>query len=120
MKQILAAAALSLIAVPALAQQGAMVEVADQTMVSDFNLTADAVGELDVYTSDGTKIGEVEDVVGPDQNTAQGIAVDFDDNATDYGREDRVIPIDQFSVSESRLVLSADAQTVSSMPTWDD
>lgn len=118
MKRLVAAAAFALVAGPALAQQTTMVEVADETMVAGLNMEADDVDDLDVYASNGIEIGDVEEVVGPDRDTAEGLVVDFDDSA--YGEEDRIVPIDQFSMSDDRVVINADAAAISAMPTWDD
>lgn len=117
-KLSLALAATVLMAGTAFAQ-GALVEVKDSTQVVPFNATADEVDDWDVYDASGKEVGDVEDVVGTDGNTPTALVVDFDKKSA-YGNRDVVIPLDQFSLQDNKLVLNADVEAVGQMPTWDD
>jgi hypothetical protein len=55
------AACISLALVPAAWANKHWVEVGENVIVAPFNLTADAVEEMDVVDAAGRKIGEVED-----------------------------------------------------------
>lgn len=117
-KFYLALAAGTLIAGTALAQ-GALVEVNDNVQVPQFSAIADDVDDWDVYDAQGTEIGEVEEVLGTDPNTPTALAVDFDGNGG-YADRDVIVPIDQFSQENGRLILRADAAAVTQMETWND
>lgn len=84
-----------------------MEELDDSVMVTDWNMSVDDIEDMDVYDSEGTKIGEVENVLGRNE-TAEALVVDFDDDAG-YTGEDRIVPLDMLTVSGDRLELSADA-----------
>ncbi len=115
----LAALAATFAAGTALAQQR-WVEVDDQVQVAPFGQVADTVEDWDVHSADGTKIGDVEDVIGTDAQTPTALVVDFDDDAGYGDRDDVVIEIGQFTWANDRLVLDADAAAVAAMPVWDD
>ena len=106
------------IATPTLAQVS-YVEVADNAPVAGFGINADLADDLDVLDSTGRKIGEVEEILGQTRDAAEAVAVDFEDSASEFGAEDRVIPLTAFSFNGSALVL-ADGTTVQDMPIWQD
>jgi hypothetical protein len=111
----------SLIAGAVFAQNSAgFVEIGDDVSVAPFSMTADQVDDLDVHDAAGKKIGDVEEVLGTQADTATALAVDFDDGAGYGERGDVIVPIDQFRLDGNRLVLSADAAAIAGMPVWDD
>lgn len=99
--------------------QGALVEVGDSVQVAPFTATANDVDDWDVYNSEGVEVGEVEEVVGTDANTPTALVVDFDGDG-DYPDRDVVVPLDQFTQQNGRLILNADAAAVGEMPVWRD
>lgn len=111
--------AASLAAGTAYAQQS-FVEIEDNVMVQPFNANADTVEDWDVYSPAGVEIADVEDVIGTDAQSPTALVVDFDDNAGFGDRDDVIVPLDQFSWQDNRLVLNADAAAVSAMPVWND
>ena len=113
MRLPLAAALAGLIALPAYAQSQ-FFEV-DETVSVD----ADQADEYDVYDATGRKIGEVEEVVGSNRAMADAFVVDFEDALTEYGDEERVIPLTEFKFDGKGFVLS-DGADVETMPTWID
>ena len=117
-KFALALAAGAFLAGSALAQDR-LVEVGDSVEVVPFGANADTVDDWDVFDTNGVEIGEVEDVVGTDASTPTALVVDFEGNAG-YPDRDIVIPLDQFSFENNRLVLNADADAVRELPEWDD
>lgn len=112
------AALFALSATPTLAQVS-YVEVADRTPVAGFGINADLADDLDVYDSTGRKIGEVEEILGQTRDTAEALVVEFEGSASEFGREDRVIPLTAFTFDGSGLIL-ADGTTVQDMPVWRD
>jgi len=109
----------SLIACGAAVAQTAWVEVNDNARIAAFGAIADQVEDWDVYDASGAEIGEVDEVVGPDAQTAAALVVDFDDKAG-YADRDVVIPLDQFTRENNRLTLNASPEAVSAMETWND
>lgn len=110
--------AASLVAGPVLAQ-GTLLEVDDNVQVPQLAAVVDDIDDWDVYSTDGTEIGEVEEVLGMDRNTATAIAVDFEGNGG-FADRDVVIPLDRFARENGRLVLDADVEAVSQIPAWND
>lgn len=119
MPHIIRAAAVLLLLTGAASAQSALVEVSDQAMVAPFNQTADTVDDWDVHAADGTKIGEVEEVLGTDASTATALAVDFEGNGG-FADRDVIVPLDQFNFADNRLVLIATAETIAGMPAYND
>ena len=97
--------------------QTALVEVDDKVQVAAFNATVDQVDDLDVYNAAGAKLGEVEEVVGTDNKTPTALVIDFE-GKEGFVDQDVVVPLDQFSWENDRLVLSADAAAVGAMEVW--
>lgn len=111
--------AAALAAGTAYAQQ-AWVEVDDNVVVQPFNVDADTVEDWNVYSPAGAEIGDVEEVIGADAQSPTALVVDFDDDAGFGDRDDVIVPLDQFTWQDNRLVLNADAAAVSAMPVWND
>lgn len=105
-------------AIPAFAST-TMIEVDDQVVLPGFDIIADIADDMDVYDADGRKIGEVEDVVGPDRNTPEALAVEFEDELAEFGREDRIIPLSAFT-REARGMVLADLNHITDFPIWKD
>ena len=118
LRLLVATLALPVFAAPALSQT-TWVEVGDQVLVAPFNQSADTVDDWDVYLADGNKIGEVEEVLGADANAATALAIDFD-GKHGFADRDVVVPLDQFTWTDNRLVLIADASSVQAMETYND
>lgn len=95
---------------PALAQTS-LVEIDDSVTVPMLNVTADAAEDMDVTGPSGSKIGEVDEVVGTDASTPAALVIDFEDGST-YGDRDVAIPLDQFTMSGTTLTLNATPEAV--------
>lgn len=99
--------------------QTAWVEIEDDnTHVAAFGAIVDQVEDWDVYAG-GAKVGEVDEVVGPDAATPAALVVDFDGSGG-YADQDVVIPIDQFIRENNQLVLNAGPEEVAGFDIWDD
>ncbi|MGI3168777.1 hypothetical protein ACRARG_06475 [Pseudooceanicola sp. C21-150M6] len=120
--KLLIAAVISFAAFPALANTNmasGMVEVRDRTQISEFGINSDLADDLDVYDANGRKIGEIEEIVGPDRRTAQAIVVDFDDDMAGADDHERLFPLTAFSFDGSGLVM-ADISGIKDAPIWRD
>lgn len=118
MRSSLLAAAILAAAGPAFAQTG-LVELRDSVTVPAFGLTVDQVDDLDVVV-DGRVVGDIEEVLGTDANTATALVVDFDDGAGYGDRDDVIVPIARFRLDGNRLVTDVTPAEVAAFPTWKD
>ncbi len=120
MKILSAAALTAVLAFPGAAfAQAQLVEIPDNVMVEAFGANVDTVDDWDVFAADGTRIGEVEEVLGTDAQTPTALAIDFEGNGG-YADRDVVIQLEMFSLDGNRLTLNADAAAVQAMPVWND
>lgn len=110
--------AIGLLAGPALAQDRIQ-EVADNVLLPEFGIDADLADDLDVLDVAGRKIGEVEEVVGRSRGTAEALVVEFEDEFPEYGREERVVPLDAFRFDGGAMVLR-ESIDVQALPIWRD
>ncbi len=116
--RILLMATAGFLATPALAE-AQMNEVADRLILPGLGISADIADDLDVHDASGRKIGEVEEVVGVNADAAEALVVDFEDEITQYGREDRIIPLISFTFDGSAMVLD-EGTDVLGLPVWRD
>jgi hypothetical protein len=100
--------------------QTTLVEVDDRTMVAPFDIAADLLDDIDVYSQAGVEIGDVEEIVGPDRQTATHLIVDFDDDDGYPDRDDVIVPIEAFTLDANRLVISLTPQEIQSLPVAND
>ena len=99
--------------------QGAWTKLEDNVQVPAIGATVDQVEDLDVHNASGTKIGEVDDVLGTDASTPSALVVEFEQGGA-YPKEEIVVPLDQFTWENNRLILNVDAAGVSAMEIWND
>ncbi len=117
--------ALSALAAATLAAGGAgaqtsWTEVDDNVSVPPFEANADEVDDWDVYSSENTKIGEVEEVIGTDASTPTALVIEFDDDAGYGDRDDVIVPLDAFAWDGERLVLSLEPTAIDDLEIYDD
>ena len=109
-----------LVAAPAFAQsQAQWIELDDNASVAAFNSTVDQIEDWDLYDATGTKIGEIEAVLGSDATTATALVVDFED-AAGYVDGDVIVSIDQFSWTANRLSLAIEPAAAQQLELWND
>lgn len=118
-RPLMAAGFTAVLAGSALAQTAALVEIDDSFVVQPWNMSVDAIDDMTVLGAGGTKVGEVEEVLGTDASTPTALVVDFDDNST-YGDDDRVIPLDQFTPGANGLTANFNPANVRDYPAYDD
>ena len=116
----LAAAFVAGLSGTAIAQNTNWVEIDDDAMVAPFNVEADELDDMDVHNSANETIGEVEEVIGTDENTPTALVVEFEDDAGYGDRDDVIIPLDRFLMNDDKLVLNDDAGAVANYQTYDD
>jgi PRC-barrel domain len=120
--RILMAAALPLIAVPALAQQAAVEyrELEDDAMmVEPFALSAGELEDMDIFGPEGEQIGEVEDVMTDATGQITGFAVETE-GFIGLGSEDVIVPLTALELEGERFVTTLTEDELENLPEWDD
>ncbi|WAJ30687.1 PRC-barrel domain-containing protein [Antarcticirhabdus aurantiaca] len=97
----------------------ALVEIADTVTVPSLGMTVDQIDDMNVYSADGTEIGEVGEVYGTTADAATHIEIDFDDdNGSTYpDRDDVLVPVENVSNAAGRLVINLTPEQVQALPT---
>ena len=88
----------------------------DQTNVTVLGASVDQVEDMDLFDTQGVKLGEVEAVLGTDADTASAVAIDLE-NTDDT---DVVISLSDLTLQDGRLVTALTAQALGALPEWDD
>lgn len=118
-RSILLGSCLALAAVGVASAQTPWVEIDDQIVVAPFALSADAIDDMDIVDAAGKKIGEVEDVVGPNRNEATAVVIDLDTmSGLIDGDKDIVVPL--AGVHGKALRLLGDAATIRGYQIYQD
>ncbi|MCF3933071.1 hypothetical protein L1787_06535 [Acuticoccus sp. M5D2P5] len=98
-----------------------LVELDDDFVVPGFNLPVDVLDDYDVVDRNGEYVGDVEEVVGPDRQTATSIVVEFDGPGWLFDDDvERVVDITLFTIDGERLVLDMTEDAVRSLPVYKD
>lgn len=115
----LTAAALSATLATAAMAQTQLVDVDDNVIVEPFGIAAGLLDDIDVYTAAGVEVGDVEEIIGTNAQTATHFVVDFDDEAGYPDRDDVIVPLDAFTLEANRLVISITPEEVAALPVAD-
>ncbi|MEQ1952566.1 PRC-barrel domain-containing protein [Mesorhizobium yinganensis] len=99
-----------------------LVDVDDEVVVHPFNLTVDAIEEMDVHDKGGNKIGEIEEVLGPTEHRATAVAVDLvDGSGLRDDDEDIIVPLDALVLKDDgTLFLNANAEAIKKYEVFSD
>ena len=99
-----------------------LVELDDDFVLPTLNLPVDALDDYDLVDRNGEYVGEIEEVVGPDANTATAIVVEFDGPGWFLTDDDveRVVDIGKFSIEGDKLVIDIVADDAIKLPVYDD
>lgn len=95
-------------------------EIEDESVVVPrFNLTVDQLDDLDIYTSDGVELGELEDVYADAQGDPVAASTDVG-GFLEIGDKDVLLMLDQMTLDGEVLVVGMTAAQVEALPEWDD
>lgn len=99
-----------------------VVELDDDFVLPTLNLPIDALDDYDLEDRDGNDIGEIEEVIGPDESTATAIVVEFDGPGWFFNDEDveRVVDIGKFSIQGEKLIIDISQDDVIKLPIYQD
>lgn len=97
-----------------------VVEIDDDFVVAAFNVPVDVLDDYDVYDRNGEYVGEVEEVIGTDAQTATAIVVEFDGPGWFDDDVERVVDISEFTIENDRLVIDMTADDARMLPVYKD
>jgi sporulation protein YlmC with PRC-barrel domain len=120
MKKYITAFALMMALPTAALAQSTWLEIDDDSlMVTPMSLSVDQIEDMDVYTSDGEEVGEVEEVLGTTQGEATALALEVG-GFLGIGEREVVVPIDQLAMQEDRIVLDMTKEEIEALEDWAD
>lgn len=111
----------TLLAVAALAENSAAdyAEVDDDSMmVEAYGMTVEELEDLDVFTADGVRIGEVEEALVDSTGTVSAVAVEFE-GFTGLKDKEVIVRLDALTLDGTRLITDLDESEAASLPRWD-
>lgn len=88
----------------------------DQAGVAVLGLTVDQIEDMDLFDAQGTKLGDVEEVLGTDAMTAIALAVDLE--GTDD--IDVIVELTGLEAVDNRIVTGMTADELRALPVWND
>lgn len=99
--------------------QTTWLEIDDEAlMVAPMNLSVDAIEDMDVYSADGERIGEVEEVLGSAQGKPSAVALEVG-GFLGVGEREVIVPLDMLAMREDRMVLDMTKEQVDALENWD-
>jgi PRC-barrel domain len=84
----------------------------EELIIQPFNLTVNQVGEMDVVSSTGERIGKVDEMLTDASGQVVAITVEAGDRKA-------VVQLEQLKVEGDRLVTSLTKAEVEALPEWD-
>lgn len=99
-----------------------LVELDDDFVLPTLNLPVDALDDYELVDRNGEYVGEIEEVVGPNENTATAVVVEFDGPGWFLTDDDveRVVDISKFSIEGDALVIDIVADDAIKLPVYKD
>ncbi|MFC5359246.1 PRC-barrel domain-containing protein [Azospirillum himalayense] len=131
MRKLLSATAVALVMIaagPSLAQQSAAIanpanayrEVKDNNvMVPSLKRTVGQLDDMDVFGPDGTKIGEVEEVLMDASGQPVALVVDVE-HGVGIGDKELIVGLDQLRDDGRTLTTALTNAQLGTLPIWDD
>ncbi len=99
-----------------------LVELDDDFVLPTLNVPVYALDDYDLVDRNGNGLGEVEEVLGPNENTATAVAIEFDGPGWFFNDADitRVVDISYLSIHDDKLVLDLAEDDVRALPVYQD
>lgn len=120
MNRFIITSALALVLPTGALAQSAWLEIDDDSlMVAPMSLSVDQIEDMDVYTAGGEAIGEVEEVLGTTQGEATALALEVG-GFLGIGEREVIVPIDQLTMQEDRIVLDMTKAEIEALEDWTD
>lgn len=90
----------------------------DSMVVPPLNMTVGQIEDLDVYSTAGDRIGEVEDVLMTPEGQAAAVTVEVG-GFLGIGDREVILPLDQLSLNGDRLVTQLSKAQIEALDAWD-
>ncbi len=99
-----------------------LVELDGDFVLPGLNVPVRALDDYDLVDRNGEDLGEVEEVLGPNEMTATAVAIEFDGPGWFFNDADvtRVVDIDMLSIEGDKLVLDITEDNVRALPVYRD
>ncbi|WMS43335.1 PRC-barrel domain-containing protein [Acuticoccus sp. MNP-M23] len=99
-----------------------LVELDSEFVLPTLNVPIYALDDYDLVDRNGEDLGEVEEVLGPNENTATAVAIEFDGPGWFLTDDDvtRVVDINLLSIEGDNLILDITEDNVRSLPVYQD
>lgn len=110
-----AIAASLVLAAPAFAQVVTMVELPNETVVEPFGLTVGELERLSITDAAGTRLGDIEEVIGTAQDGATALVIDAENSESNF-----VVPLERFSNNNGVITVDVTAEELATLPVYDD
>lgn len=122
-----AAAALLIAAAPGLAPAQdstlmvrTLVELDDDNETAQWNgLSVDELEDMDIYTTDGEEIGEIEEVLANQDGEIVAFTAEVG-GWLDIGDKEVIVDASRLEVGEDGLVTALTEEQMEALPSWDD
>ena len=104
----------------AIAQTGNWIEIdTDDQTVEQFQMTVDQLEDMDLFTADGERIGEIEEVLGTQDGQPTAFAAEVG-GFLDIGDTDVIVPFDQVTMTDNQLQVDMTKEEVEALDRWED
>jgi sporulation protein YlmC with PRC-barrel domain len=105
---------------PATGSAPSLVEVENEAMmVESFNLSADQLEDMDIYGSDGKRIGEVDEVLMTPEGKITAVSVEVG-GFLGVGDKEVVIELNQLRRKGDTIMTDLTKEQVEALQSWDD
>jgi len=88
----------------------------DQASAITLGMTIDQLEDMDIFDAQGTKLADVEEVLGTDANTPSAVAIELE-GSDDI---DVVLDLSALQLADNRLVTNLSVEELRALPTWND
>ena len=101
--------------------EGDLVELDDDFVLPTLNLPVYALDDYDIVDRNGQSLGELEEVLGPNRDTATAVAIEFDGPGWFFDEDvTRIVNISYLSIQDDKLVLDLTEEDVRALPVYAD
>lgn len=98
---------------PAFAQVVTLVELDDDVLVQPFNLTVGKLEDLAITDMAGSRLGEIEKVIGTAENGPTALVIDAENSETDY-----IVPLERFTATNGVITVDISAADLAKLPAY--
>lgn len=119
LRMMIATSAALLISSTAFAQN-IWVDIDDEIVVPDWNLTVANAEDYDVYDGQGNQVGEIGEIVGTAAATPTAATVEFADEGFFDDDPHRVVELSLLELRDDRMVMNMAAEAARELPVFEN